>query len=101
MMANKGASLALAARDADELERVAAECRARGAAAAIAVPTEVAREDAVQELARRAAADFGRIDVWVNNAGLILYGHFEDTPSAAWRRVIETNLFGQVYGARA
>jgi NAD(P)-dependent dehydrogenase (short-subunit alcohol dehydrogenase family) len=99
-MADKGAALALAARDPGALEAVADECRARGANT-VAVPTDTADEPAVQELARRAADELGRIDVWVNNAGVILYGHFEDTPSAAYRRVIETNLFGQIHGSRA
>jgi NAD(P)-dependent dehydrogenase (short-subunit alcohol dehydrogenase family) len=100
-MADEGASIALAARDRQALERVAAECRSRGARAAVVVPTDTADEPAVQELADRAAAELGRIDVWVNNAGVILYGHFEETPSSAYRRVIETNLFGQIHGARA
>jgi NAD(P)-dependent dehydrogenase (short-subunit alcohol dehydrogenase family) len=61
----------------------------------------VSDDAAVAELARRGAERFGRLDVWVNNAGVILYGHFEETPPEAFRRVIETNFFGQVHGARA
>jgi NAD(P)-dependent dehydrogenase (short-subunit alcohol dehydrogenase family) len=99
-MADEGASLVLAARDADALERVAEECHRKGVAV-VAVPTDTADEAAVQDLAAQAVAEFGRIDVWVNNAGVILYGHFEDTPSDAYRRVIETNLFGQIHGSRA
>jgi NAD(P)-dependent dehydrogenase (short-subunit alcohol dehydrogenase family) len=99
-MADEGASLVLAARDADALERVAAECRTKGVPALV-VPTDTGDEAAVQNLAARAAAELGRIDVWVNNAGVILYGHFENTPADAYRRVIETNLFGQIHGSRA
>ena len=44
---------------------------------------------------------FGRIDVWVNNAAVGLFSRFEDAPLADFRRVIETDLFGYVYGARA
>jgi NAD(P)-dependent dehydrogenase (short-subunit alcohol dehydrogenase family) len=99
-MASKGARLVLAARGASELEAARAGCATRGAEA-IAVPTDVSDERAVQELARRAIERFDRIDVWVNNAGVILYGQFEDTPTQAFRRVLETNLFGQVHGARA
>src|SRR4051812_21730926 len=73
-MAEEGAALALAARDPEALENVAGECRARGAKV-IAVPTDTVEEAAVRELGRRAAEEFGRIDVWVNNAGVILYGH--------------------------
>ena len=90
----------LAARSASALEDVRSDCAARGADA-LAIATDVGDEAAVAELARRAVEQFGRIDVWVNNAGVMLYGRLEDTPSAAYRRVIETNLFGQIHGARA
>jgi short-subunit dehydrogenase len=43
----------------------------------------------------------GRVDVWVNNAAVTLFGRFEETPPDAYRRVIETNLFGYIHGARA
>jgi len=99
-MAAKGATLALLARDEDALRRVADECRARGAAV-LAEAVDVADEPAVGEFARRSGAELGSIDVWVNNAGVMLYGRFEDTPSEAWRRVIEVNLFGQIHGSRA
>ncbi len=44
---------------------------------------------------------FGRIDIWINNAGVILFGRFSETPAEDFRQVIETNFFGQVNGARA
>lgn len=95
-----GHDLVLAARRADKLTEVETDCRAAGVRA-LAVPTDVTREAEVEELARRADEAFGGIDVWFNNAGVGLYGKFEDLPSDAWRRVIETNLFGYVYGAKA
>lgn len=98
--ARRGASVVVAARSKESLDDVVRECEAAGAEA-LAVPTDVADEDAVHELARRAYERFGRIDVWVNAAAVILYGEFEKTPSDAYRRVIETNLFGQIHGARA
>jgi NAD(P)-dependent dehydrogenase (short-subunit alcohol dehydrogenase family) len=58
-------------------------------------------EAAVQALADRAAERFGGIDVWVNNAAVTAFGRFEDIPSDAYRRVVETDLFGYVHGARA
>jgi NAD(P)-dependent dehydrogenase (short-subunit alcohol dehydrogenase family) len=65
------------------------------------VPTDVTDEAAVTELARRAVERFGRIDIWVNNAGVYLLGLLEATPPEAFRRVLETNFFGYVHGARA
>ena len=70
-------------------------------AAAIALPTDVRDEAAVQALARASVERFGALDVWVNCAGVIAYGRFEEVPAEIFRAVIETNLFGQVHGARA
>ena len=65
------------------------------------MPTDVTDEGAVGELTRRAAEHFGRIDVWVNNAAVGLFSRFEEAPMDAYRRAIETDLFGYIYGARA
>ena len=98
--AKRGASVVVAARREDPLEEVAAECRRLGVEA-LAVPIDVTDEGEVEALARRAEERFGGIDVWVNNAGVYLAGGFEETPPEAFRRVMETNFFGYVNGARA
>ncbi len=67
----------------------------------MAVPTDVTSEAAVQHLAQQAISAFGRIDVWINNAGVLAAGRFQDIPSEVFNRVIETNFLGYVYGARA
>ena len=96
----EGATVVLAARREQALLEAAAECESLGGRA-LAVPTDVTDEEAVRELARRAIEHFGRIDVWVNNAAVGLFGRFEETPPDAYRRAIETDLFGTIYGARA
>src|SRR5690606_17479042 len=58
-------------------------------------------EDAVDALVERTLAAFERIDVWVNNAGVTLFAPLEGAPFEQHRRVIETNLFGPMYAARA
>jgi NAD(P)-dependent dehydrogenase (short-subunit alcohol dehydrogenase family) len=98
--AERGARVVLAARRADALKELARQCQAAGGQA-LAVPTDMTDEAAVAELARRAVERFGRIDVWVNNAGVYLLGLLEATPPEAFRRVLETNFFGYVNGARA
>ena len=100
LFADDGARLVLAGRDADTLEVVAAECRDRGAQA-ITVPTDVSSEADVEGLADAAVQRFGGIDVWVGNASLYSFGTFEQTPSEVFDRLVEVNLLGQVYGARA
>lgn len=98
--ARQGACLVLAARRSDMLEEAARECRELGGTA-IAVPTDTTDEAAVLALGRAAVERFGGIDVWFNNAGVGIFGRFEDLPTEAWRRVIEVNLFGYVHGAKA
>ena len=98
--AARGAHLVLAARDAEALGQVAAECD-RAGGKALSVPTDVTDEAAVTGLARRAHDVFGGIDVWVNAAAVMAYGEFERVPADVYRHIIETNLFGQIHGARA
>ncbi|MDQ0733559.1 SDR family NAD(P)-dependent oxidoreductase [Arthrobacter agilis] len=100
LYADDGARLVLAGRDAGTLEAVAAECRDRGARV-VAVPTDVSSEADVDRLAETAVEHFGGIDVWVGNASLYSFGTFEQTPSEVFDRLVEVNLLGQVYGARA
>lgn len=99
--ARKGANVVLAARREALLQEVAQECKQLNGKEALAVPTNVADEVAVQNLARQAFDKFGRIDVWVNNAGVGAFGRFEETPPEVYRQVIETNFFGTTYGVRA
>lgn len=98
--ADQGARLVLAARRPEALDVVADECLARGVPVLVH-PTDVSREDEVHALADAAVQRFGRIDVWVGAAGAFSYGTFERTPPEVFRQLIETNLFGQIYGARA
>ncbi|MGN9777540.1 SDR family oxidoreductase [Micromonospora sp. H33] len=98
--AGRGCALALAARRGDALEQVVQECVARGGQA-MAVPTDVSDAAAVEELARRTLERYGRIDVWVNNAALSMFGPFQDVPLEDFRRVLDVNVMGYVHGARA
>lgn len=98
--AERGSRLVLAARRGEALESVARTCRAMGAETVIR-ETDVSREDDVGALARLALEQTGALDVWVNNAGVTLFGSLEQGPLDEHRRVIETNLFGSIYGARA
>ena len=93
--ARQGATLVLAARGHDSLEAAAAECRKLGAEA-IAIPTDVADEHQVKDLIGTVTTRFGRIDVFVGNAALFVYGLFEQTPTEAFKRVVDTNLYGHL-----
>src|SRR5215207_4584846 len=98
--ARRGARLTLAARRPHDLETLAEECLRLGAQARV-VPTDVADGDAVETLALEAEDAFGRIDTWINGAGVMAYGTFEQVPAEVFERVLDTNLTGHINGARA
>jgi short-subunit dehydrogenase len=98
--ARRGARVVVAARRAAPLADVVRECEALGARA-LAVPTDVTDQFAVNALAQRALDTFGRIDVWVNNAGATVFGRFDDVSMSDHARVVATDLLGAMYGARA
>jgi short-subunit dehydrogenase len=93
-----GSNVVLAARRKEVLEQVAAEVRAAGGTPLV-VATDVSRPDNIERLAAAAMRRFGRIDVWINNAGVGAIGRFEDVPLRDYDRVIDVNLKGVVYGS--
>ena len=99
-LASKGARLVLAARRVRLLEAVAREVKDRGGEALV-VPCDVTVPEQVNEVAQAAAGRWGRIDAWVNCAGVIVWSLFEDTTIEEFRRTLEVNLMGSVYGAQA
>ena len=98
--AKAGATVVLAARGDEALRRVAEECEQLHGEALV-VPTDVSDAAAVEELGTRAVERFGRIDVWVNNAAVTVFGSFLQTPLSDFRRVIDVDVMGYVHGARA
>jgi|SRR5690554_1879731 len=98
--ARKGYNLALTARRQDVLNIVAAECdRIGGKTFTWAI--DVSDEQMVYEFAKKTHEEFGEIDVWVNNAAVTILGPFEETPMENIKRLIDVNLMGFFYGARA
>jgi MYXO-CTERM domain-containing protein len=90
----------VAARNARALETLAEEIRA-GGGAVLVVATDVTDVGAVERLADRAVQHFGRIDTWVNNAAVSMYGTFEQTPVEEMRRQVDVNYWGAVHGFKA
>ncbi len=98
--AQQGAKLVIAARAGEALDTARAEIEATGASV-IAVPTDVADDAQVDALAARALEHYGRIDTWVNNASVSIFGDAVDIAPAEHRRVVEVNLLGTIYGSIA
>lgn len=90
-LAREGMNLVLAARSADALEAVAAELRGLGVRA-IAVPTDVADDSQLTRLVDRTLAEFGAIDVLVNNAGIEAFRSFHEIDPQDIRKTIDVNL---------
>jgi NAD(P)-dependent dehydrogenase (short-subunit alcohol dehydrogenase family) len=98
--AARGCIVIVAARRQRALEETVHMCRSKGGRAFHRV-TDVTREEEVTSLVDFAASHTGRIDVWVNNAGVTLFGALDAGPFAEHRRVLETNLYGPMFAARA
>jgi len=97
--ANAGAAVVLASRSADAVQRAVDELRAAGGKAE-GMPCDVAEREQVEALAALALQKFGRLDVWVNNAGVAgPYGPTMAIDPAAFLRVIETNIIGVYNGS--
>jgi short-subunit dehydrogenase len=96
-LADQGAHLMLAARDAAKLEAVAAECETRGGRACIQ-PTDVGIEADCRALIERTIAEFGRIDTLVNNAGISMWARFDQMQDTApFEEIMRVNYFGALW----
>ena len=92
VFAGAGAAVVVAARRTDEIERVAEDIRKDGGRA-IAVTTDVTDRSAVEALAQAARDEFGRLDVWVNNAGgSPISTPLSDLPEEEWNATVLLNL---------
>lgn len=98
--AKAGATVVLTARREDALLDLARECELVGGQALV-VAADVTDEKSVTEVARRAVEQFGRIDIWVNNAAVTMFAPVLDMPLENARRVLDVNIMGYVHGARA
>lgn len=99
-LARDGAQVALSARRADRLDRVADEVR-RAGGDPLAVAADVTREDDMRRLVDAAVARFGRLDVMLCNAGFGVAGAIDAIPAAQVRRLMDVNYFGTVYAVQA
>jgi short-subunit dehydrogenase len=99
MAAQSGARVVLTARSAPELANVVAEIREAGGSASFR-EADITRADQVEAVADHAEREYGRIDTWVNNAGVSAYGPIERLGLEDMRRVMDVTFWGVVNGTR-
>jgi NADP-dependent 3-hydroxy acid dehydrogenase YdfG len=100
MLSSEGASLVLGARRGDRLQALVAELTAKGGKA-IAMAMDVTRPEEVQALVDAAVKTYGRVDVIINNAGLMPQSPLDRLKIDDWDRMIDVNIKGVLYGIAA
>lgn len=97
MLARRGARLVLAARKEESLNKLADELNQSGGEVIIC-PTDVGDQQQVRRPGEKAIEHFGRIDTWINDAAVSIYGEVTEIDVAEHRRLFETNYWGYLYG---
>ncbi len=100
LLAAAGAKVVMGARRVERLEVIAARITENGGDAAY-LAVDVTRRDDVSKLAALAVAQFGRLDVMINNAGISQLYPMEELDVEGWKQMIDVNLKGTLYGIAA
>lgn len=99
-LAKKGANVVLSARREERLTEIAGKIKQNGGTA-IYMKTDVASREDVQKLADFTVENFGTIDVWINNAGIMPISYLEKLKVDDWDLMIDVNIKGVLYGIAA
>jgi NAD(P)-dependent dehydrogenase (short-subunit alcohol dehydrogenase family) len=98
--AQRGAAVVVAARSQSGLESLVTEIRQAGGEAT-AIVADVLVFEQVQAIAEKAVATYGRLDTWVHVPAVGLFATVEQTTPDEYKRILDVNLMGQIYGAKA
>jgi NADP-dependent 3-hydroxy acid dehydrogenase YdfG len=99
-LAAQGASVALAARRADRLEELSKEI-ANGGTRTLVLDTDVGDATQAERAVERTVRELGRLDIVINNAGVMLLGPIENAPLEEWERMVKVNELGVLYVSHA
>jgi len=99
-LAKEGVNVILVARTQEEIDNVAAKARSLRVKA-LAITADVADINSVNSAVEKALAEFGTIDILINNAGIAAFGKFLELEPKDWERIIQVNLMGTYYVTRA
>jgi NADP-dependent 3-hydroxy acid dehydrogenase YdfG len=95
-LAGAGATVALVARRGDRLEALAEELEKDGGRA-LPIQSDITDEAQARSAIEKAQSELGRLDVLVNNAGVMLLGPIQGADTAEWRRMVDVNVMGLLY----
>jgi NADP-dependent 3-hydroxy acid dehydrogenase YdfG len=99
-LAGSGAAVALVARRRERLDQLAGEITGNGGRALV-LETDVTQRDQAEKAVERAVSELGRLDIVINNAGVMLLGPIVGAPVEEWERMVHLNLLGLLYTAHA
>lgn len=99
-MAKRGAKVCVAARSVEGLKSLVEEIET-GGGEAFYVEADASDFEQVKAVAEKCVERYGRIDTWIHSAAAFLFATVEKTEPEEYRRMIEVNLLGQIYGAKA
>lgn len=99
-LAAQGAKVALVARRLERLEKLAMDIAGQGHTALV-IEADITDQDQAIAAVERTVGDFGRLDIVVNNAGMMLLGPMKDAPTEEWDKMIDVNLKGLLYVTHA
>ncbi len=99
-LAERGASVAIAARREDRLAALAARLLDAGAETSVQV-ADITSQPEAERVVERSVAAFGRLDILINNAGMMLLGPIEGAPLEEWQQMVQINVLGLLYCAHA
>ncbi len=99
-LASEGAAVAVGARRVDRLEKLVAEIADAGGTA-VAIEADVTERAQAEDLVERTVRTLGRLDTVVNNAGVMLLGPALEAPIEEWERMVDLNVKGLLYVAKA
>jgi NADP-dependent 3-hydroxy acid dehydrogenase YdfG len=99
-LAGEGAAVAVGARRVDRLEQLVAEIADAGGTA-VAIESDITERAQAEDLVERTVKTLGRLDTVVNNAGVMLLGPALEAPIEEWERMVDLNVKGLLYVAKA
>lgn len=100
-LAQQGANVVLAARRVERLEELKKEIEQTTSAKVLVVETDVTKKSDVEKMFAQAQEAFGNIDIYVNNAGVMLLSYMEKDKVDEWDTMVDVNIKGVLYGIHA